>query len=151
MKRFAIPLLLIPLFLSCNGTTQNKPDIQEQIKKDYTAQQQRLGEIQRQLLNDSLDIHSFKYIELIHEQDSLQTALYRKYNYFDLFTFFENNVKGTINEYQYNNLIEELNEHKNDPKEVIYVFEKPKKQTKKAQRKINKAVDDCKSLVNKYE
>lgn len=154
MKRFAIPLLLIPLFLSCNGTTQNKPDVQEEIKKDYTANQQRLGEIQSQLLNDSLDIYSFKYIELIHEQESLQTALYYKYDYNDLFTFFETNIKGTINEYQYNKLIEELNEYKDckpieEPKEEIFVFEEnPKAQAEKAQREINNAVENIKSLVN---
>lgn len=42
----------------------------------------------------------------------MQTAIFKMYPYEDLKTFFEEYVKGTINEYQYQNLLLELEEYK---------------------------------------
>ena len=44
--------------------------------------------------------------------DSLQTAIFTMYDYEDLKTFFENNVKDEMNKYQYQNLMLELEEYR---------------------------------------
>ena len=109
MKRI---IYLIPLlFLSCNQPQQGNAT-QEQIKADYDRILSEISIIQSELLSDTLDMGSPRYNELIRIDDSLKTAIFKMYPYEDLKTFFEEYVKGTINEYQYQNLLLELEEYK---------------------------------------
>ena len=87
-------------------------DIQEQIKTDYDHIQSQITEIESELLNDTMDMESPRYKELIRMDDSLQTAIFTMYDYEDLKTFFENNVKDEMNKYQYQNLMLELEEYR---------------------------------------
>ena len=101
---------LIGLVCSCSHPKQI--DIQEQIKTDYDHIQSQITEIESELLNDTMDMESPRYKELIRMDDSLQTAIFTMYDYEDLKTFFENNVKDGMNKYQYQNLMLELEEYK---------------------------------------
>lgn len=106
----SIAFTLIGLICSCSHPKQI--DIQEQIKTDYDHIQSRITEIESELLNDTMDMESPRYKELIRMDDSLQTAIFTMYDYEDLKTFFENNVKDGMNKYQYQNLMLELEEYK---------------------------------------
>lgn len=104
-------------FFGWNGNHQvkhpdNTPNIQEQIKTDYDHIQTQITEIESELLNDTLDMDSPRYKELIRMDDSLQTVISTMYDYVDLKTFFENNLKEGMNKYQYQNLMLELEEYK---------------------------------------
>ena len=106
----SIAVALIGLICSCNHPQQI--DIQEQIKTDYDHIQTQISEIESELLNDTMDMESPQYKELIRMDDSLQTAIFTMYDYEDLKTFFENNVKDGMNKYQYQNLMLELEEYR---------------------------------------
>ena len=104
-------------FFGWNGNRQEKhpgntPNIQEQIKTDYDNIQSQITKIESELLNDTMDMESPRYKELIKMDDSLQTAIFTMYDYDDLKTFFENNVKDGMNKYQYQNLMSELEEYR---------------------------------------
>ena len=63
-------------FFGLNGNRQaehsdNIPDIQEQIKTDYDHIQSQITDIESELLNDTLDMDSPRYKELIRMDDSL--------------------------------------------------------------------------------
>ena len=103
--------LIIGFFWSCSQPEQTL-NLQEQIKTDYDHIQNQITEIESELLNDTMDMDSPRYKELIRMDDSLQTAIFTMYDYEDLKTFFENNVKEGMNKYQYQNLMLELEEYK---------------------------------------
>lgn len=108
MKLYAVTL--IGIICSCNHPQQI--DIQEQSKTDYDHIQSQITEIESELLNDTMDMVSPRYKELIRMDDSLQTAILTMYDYEDLKTFFENNVKDGMNKYQYQNLMLKLEEYR---------------------------------------
>lgn len=63
-------------FFGLNGNRQaehsdNIPNIQEQIKTDYDHIQSQITDIESELLNDTLDMDSPRYKELIRMDDSL--------------------------------------------------------------------------------
>ena len=121
MKTKIFVIFLISVLCSCTQTQKQSFDTTditllytyEKIKTDYEHILSQNNDITNEIFGDTImDVNTPRYKELMHIADSLETAIFEKYDYKDLKEFFEKNWKNYMNQYQYQNLLIELEEYK---------------------------------------